>query len=141
LSYKDYVRHIGYGLVRAGLPLTYTEGFEQRAVFQAPPALLLSVISFGEPFFVPLAEPVIPTEKDLEPFFCPDEAPVLVLPRKLGHYWSLFKTPKALLRLELEKQGLRKVLDEQKTKPWDVVKIGIETLDGQMFDLSTAGQL
>jgi len=51
LSYKDYVRHISYGLIRANLPLLYTEGFQERILLQTPSALPLGVSSLGEPFF------------------------------------------------------------------------------------------
>ncbi|WP_018962475.1 DUF2344 domain-containing protein [Coprothermobacter platensis] len=136
LSYKDYVRHIGYGLVRAGLPLLYTEGFQERALLQAPPALPLGVSSLGEPFFIPMNKNLSLTANDLKPYFLRAETPVLVLNYKLPHYLSLFKTPSDLLKLDLEKQGLKRTLDEQHIDTWDVVKVGIEMVNGEQIDLS-----
>jgi len=136
LSYKDYVRHISYGLIRANLPVLYTEGFQERILLEAPSALPLGVSSLGEPFFIPMKEHMNVTAQELKAFFSSDEAPVLVLDHKLDPYFSVFETPQGVIELQLEKQGLKKVLDEQQLKPWEAVKVGIEIISsGQTIDL------
>ncbi|WP_107689741.1 DUF2344 domain-containing protein [Coprothermobacter proteolyticus] len=136
LSYKDYVRHISYGLIRANLPLLYTEGFQERILLQTPSALPLGVSSLGEPFFIPTKELLKIRAEELQPFFSSHEMPVLVLSYKLEPYLSVFQTPKGVLKLQLEKQGLKKVLDEQQLKPWEATKVGIEIISsGQTIDL------
>ncbi|HHY53723.1 MAG TPA: DUF2344 domain-containing protein [Clostridiales bacterium] len=136
LSYKDYVRHISYGLIRANLPVLYTEGFQERILLEAPSALPLGVSSLGEPFFIPMKEHMNVTAQELKAFFSSDEAPVLVLDHKLDPYFSVFETPQGVIELQLEKHGLKKALDEQQLKPWEAVKVGIEIISsGQTIDL------
>jgi len=136
LSYKDYVRHISYGLIRANLPVLYTEGFQERILLEAPSALPLGVSSLGEPFFIPMKEHMNVTAQELKAFFSSDEAPVLVLDHKLDPYFSVFETPQGVIKLQLEKHGLKKALDEQQLKPWEAVKVGIEIISsGQTIDL------
>jgi len=136
LSYKDYVRHISYGLIRANLPVLYTEGFQERILLEAPSALPLGVSSLGESFFIPMKEHMNVTAQELKTFFSSDEAPVMVLAYKLDPYFSVFETPQGIIKLQLEKQGLKKALDEQQLKPWEAVKVGIEIISsGQTIDL------
>jgi len=90
----------------------------------------------GEPFFIPTKEPLKIRAEELQPFFSSHEMPVLVLSYKLEPYLSVFQTPKGVLKLQLEKQGLKKVLDEQQLKPWEATKVGIEIISsGQTINL------
>jgi len=111
LSYKDYVRHISYGLIRATC-----HSFIQK-VPRTHPSANTFCITFGckftgEPFFIPTKELLKIRAEELQPFFSSHEMPVLVLSYKLEPYLSVFQTPKGVLKLQLEKQGLKKVLDE-----------------------------
>jgi len=90
----------------------------------------------GRTLFIPTKEPLKIRAEELQPFFSSHEMPVLVLSYKLEPYLSVFQTPKGVLKLQLEKQGLKKVLDEQQLKPWEATKVGIEIISsGQTINL------
>ncbi|NPV88138.1 DUF2344 domain-containing protein [Coprothermobacteraceae bacterium] len=130
LSYRDYVRHIAYGLIRSGSPLTFSEGFRHRVALQAPQALPLGVASFGEPFYVSLASPMSVDLGALAHFFTTDEAPVAIENKKWKNYLSVFDTPAGILKVDLEKQSLKQAIESLGVKPWEIVKVALESKDG-----------
>ena len=130
LAYRDYVRHIIYGLIRSGLPVAYSEGFRHRVAVQAPQALPLAVASLGEPFHITLLEAVDVNLQTVVSFFAPDEAPVALSHTRWKGYLSVFDTPVGIVKVDLERQSLRQVLENLGVKPWETIKVAMESKEG-----------